>query len=84
LLCNAADERRWFINPGCIRLIDDLSTRTTDSAGAPTKVKSGDDSGHITDAAGYVVHKLFPINLDAAQMSAIGGGGASIGFGVVR
>jgi hypothetical protein len=62
LLCNAAGQRRLFIDPRCSRLIDDLEARYY-----KPRSKDPADSGtlgHITDALGYIVHRLFPIRLE--------------------
>jgi len=61
LLLNAAGERRWFIDPRCINLLNDLRNRAY-KEGSREPDDFG-DTGHITDAAGYVVHKLFPIRV---------------------
>jgi len=59
MFCNAADERRMFVDPCCEHLIEDLEAR----ARPPGKreVEDKDDRGHITDAMGYAVHALFPV-----------------------
>lgn len=61
LLCNAAGRRRCFVHPRCKRLRADLRDRAYGSDG----VTPGDygDLGHMSDALGYVVHRLFPIRL---------------------
>lgn len=60
LLCNAAGERRLYIDPRCKRLIDDLESRHYKPH--TREVQDGKDQGHISDALGYAVHRLFPIN----------------------
>ena len=62
MLENAAGERRMHVDPRCRRLIKDLESRHY-KAGSREPEDTG-DVGHITDAMGYVVHKLFPIKLD--------------------
>lgn len=61
MLCNADDERRLFVDPNCKQLIKDLKARTY-KPGSREPADTG-DIGHITDAMGYVVHRLFPIRL---------------------
>lgn len=61
MLCNAKQIRRIVVNPACIHLIEDLSTRQLAITGAPIGANS--DSGHITDALGYVIYGMFPIQL---------------------
>jgi hypothetical protein len=67
LLKSMSGKRRWFISPSCTHLIDDLSHRAVDDLGQP--VDATKDAGHISDAAGYVVHGLFPIHLSDLQDS---------------
>lgn len=58
LLCSASGIRRLIIDPRCVDLIADLQARTWKEG-----VREADDYGdvgHITDALGYVVHRLFP------------------------
>jgi hypothetical protein len=59
MLCNAANLRRLIVSPTCIHLIDDLAARQLDDVGQP--INATEDSGHITDALGYVIHGLFPL-----------------------
>jgi len=69
MLCNAAGDRRLFVDPRCKFLIDDLEqrayaegTRETDDEG---------DVGHITDALGYPVYRLYPIKVDTNELQTI-------------
>jgi hypothetical protein len=59
MLCNANGKRRLFVNPSCTHLIDDLGSRGVDKFGQPVDATAY--SGHPTDALGYVVHGLYPI-----------------------
>ena len=59
---NAAGERRMFVDPACRHLIRDLEIRGYEP-GTREPADSG-DVGHITDAMGYVVWRLFPLRLD--------------------
>jgi hypothetical protein len=61
MLCNAVGLRRMFISPSCTNLIADLQDRYY----KPGSRDLGDkgDLGHVTDAMGYAVHRLFPIKL---------------------
>ena len=62
MLCNAAGERRMFIDPKCKRLIKDLESRYYKPG--TTDVADSGDLGHITDAMGYAVHRLFPMRVN--------------------
>lgn len=62
LLCNAKGERRLMIHPKCTHLIDDLKARAyKEGTREPDDYA---DIGHMTDALGYPVHRMFPIRLD--------------------
>lgn len=60
MLCNANGDRRLFIHPRCKTLQIDLDNRAYKPG--TREVNDYGDIGHITDALGYVVHVLFPIN----------------------
>jgi len=61
-LCNANGNRRIFIHSRCKNLIRDLNARSyVEGTNEPND--SG-DIGHITDAFGYAVYKLFPLHLE--------------------
>lgn len=64
LLLNSNGDRRCHFSPSCIRLIDDLEHRHY----PPGSNEPDDDGdlGHMTDAWGYIVHRLFPIRLALA------------------
>lgn len=62
LLCNANGERRWIINPRCKRLIGDLKHRSF-KPGTKEAADSG-DMGHMSDGAGYVVVRCFPLRVE--------------------
>lgn len=58
--CNANNERRYMVNAqACPTFADHLEQQVWDDKGEPDK-KSGHD--HTNDAAGYVIHRLLPIN----------------------
>jgi hypothetical protein len=59
LLCNAAGQRRLYVDPRCKRLIDDLKARHYKPG--TREVQDSKDLGHITDALGYAVHWLYPV-----------------------
>ncbi len=59
MLCSASGERRLHVDPKCTNLISDLETRYY-RMGTSEPADSG-DLGHATDALGYVVHKLWPV-----------------------
>lgn len=69
LCCNAANKRRLFVSPTCVQLISDLDSRQLKDSGEPTSAdKFG---GHITDALGYIVYALFPIQLLSADLDLV-------------
>lgn len=70
LLCNALGVRRCFIHPKCKNLRSDLQQRTY-KPGTREPDDSG-DLGHITDALGYPIHKLFPIRVESANAGQVG------------
>jgi len=59
ILCNAAGQRRCYLHPKCVNLIQDLSSRAYEPGSR--EPDDHDDIGHITDAFGYVIHYLKPI-----------------------
>ncbi len=71
MLLNASGDRRMFIDPRCARLIADLEQRHY-KPGTREPEDTG-DLGHITDAMGYAVHRLFPvkIRIDAPSQSVV-------------
>ncbi len=62
MLCNAAGVRRMHVDPRCTHLIEDLEARHYKQG--TREVADSGDLGHITDAMGYAVHWLFPVQLD--------------------
>lgn len=59
LFLNAAGERRLVVHSRCRNLIRDLTTRAyVEGTSEPDDYG---DVGHVTDALGYVVHKMFPL-----------------------
>jgi len=63
LFCSAGGVRRCFIHQRCRRLIADLEQRVyKDGTNEPHDYG---DIGHITDALGYIIHRLWPVRLDA-------------------
>lgn len=67
MFCNAAEQRRMFIDPRCVNLIKDCEARyykpgTTEPADIGVL-------GHMTDALGYPVHYRFPlrVQMDSVQ-----------------
>jgi len=61
MFLNAAGERRCFIHPRCKNLIRDLTVRAY-TAGT-SEPDDHDDISHASDAAGYLIHWLFPLRL---------------------
>ena len=66
LCCNGAGHRRLFVSPNCRHLIDDLLNRSLSPDGEPEPAVPGlaHDSGHMTDALGYLVFHHFPVKVD--------------------
>lgn len=61
LACNAEGQRRLFVDPRCTHLIDDLENRAyVEGERSPD---DWGDVGHITDALGYIIYKVFPIRV---------------------
>ena len=61
LLLNAAGHRRWKIHPRCRYVVIDLKTRGYKEG--TSEPNDSHDQGHMSDAATYPVHRLFPIRL---------------------
>ncbi len=62
---NAAGDRRCFIHPRCKNLIRDLVVRAY-TAGT-SEPDDHDDVSHSSDAAGYMIHWLFPLRIVNTQ-----------------
>lgn len=63
-LCkNAAGDRKLRVHPRCQHLIEDLRTRSLNDYGEPMPAEPGQkhDSGHATDALGYLVWAYYPV-----------------------
>jgi hypothetical protein len=60
-LCNAAGKRRVFIHPRCIYLREDLKQRRYKEH--TREVDDSNGGGHMSDAFGYVVMRLMPIEI---------------------
>jgi len=65
LLCNTKGERNCYIHPKCTHLIQDLKSRAY-KEGTSIPDDYG-DVGHMTDALGYIIHKVFPIRLRSVE-----------------
>lgn len=61
MFCNAASQYRMHVDMRCEHLIDDLQSRYYTPG--TTEPKDTGDLGHMTDAMGYVVYSLFPIEV---------------------
>lgn len=61
MLCNAKGERRVLIHPRCKHLRDDLQNRAY--CEGKNEPDDYNDIGHISDAFGYIIHRLFPIRV---------------------
>jgi hypothetical protein len=62
LLCNANSERRLFINPRCKWLIRDLTSLSYKPN--TREIQLGPGLGHMSDALGYIVYRLFPLRTE--------------------
>lgn len=58
MFCNANGIRRCFIHPRCKQLIKDLNQRGYKEF--TNEPNDSGDIGHITDALGYPLHRIFP------------------------
>jgi hypothetical protein len=65
--CAASKVRRLFVNPRCRYLKKDLESLSF-KPGTTDIDKSHPDAGHITDALGYVIHKLRPVLLEMNEV----------------
>jgi len=77
MLCNAAGQRRIFIDKSCVNLTDDLVARSY-KPGTNDPDGTG-DIGHISDALGYFIHYKFPIKIAPSQGARIVLGGQKNG-----
>ena len=59
MFCNAANGRRSFINPKCKHLRADLLERAYEEG--TSEPNDEGDVGHISDAFGYIIHRMFPV-----------------------
>lgn len=66
LLRNADNEHNLALHPRCAHTIADLRTRSLDPYGIPMPAEPGQahDSGHATDALGYLSYKYYPVVID--------------------
>lgn len=67
LLCNADGQRRLFVDPRCKTVIADLERRAYKPGGR--EPDDAGDVGHMTDALGYIVSRLFPLKLKIGASS---------------
>ena len=73
-LCNAAGQRRTYINPGCTFLIADLEQQAY-KAGTTDPDESDKSIGHMSDAFGYLIMLLLPMGVEQTDMDNISTGG---------
>lgn len=59
LFCNALGERRFWASPRCKNLIHDLTSRAY--VPGEKNPDDHDDIGHITDALGYIIWRVWPV-----------------------
>jgi hypothetical protein len=76
MLCNANNQRRLFINPKCKNLRNDLEHRAY-IEGTREPDNSNADHGHISDALGYGIYRIFPLKTLSEGVRE-----ASINFGI--
>jgi len=62
---NAAGERRCLVHPRCRNLIKDLNVRSYEPG--TSEPDDHDDISHASDALGYLVHWLYPLNIKGQQ-----------------
>jgi hypothetical protein len=75
MFCNAAGDRRMFVDPRCVHLIEDIENRAYKEG--TREVADGKMQGHITDAMGYPTYWLFPIRLAQQGRAAVIVGGTT-------
>lgn len=69
MFCNAQGERRYLVNAEkCPTYADCLEQQVWDKYGEPDKSQGKD---HANDAAGYYIHKEFPIHRPVTKVSAL-------------
>ena len=59
MLCSESGDRRLHIAPHCTNLVSDLEGRFYKMG--TREPSDSEDLGHMTDALGYIVHKIWPI-----------------------
>jgi len=69
-ICNGAGQRNLFIDPNVKHLIHDLEVRTY-KLGTREADDSNKDSGHPSDALGYILHRRWPLNLTIPNMQIV-------------
>jgi len=69
-ICDGNGNRWIYVDPKCKHLIYDLKTRTY-KPGTREADDSNKDSGHPTDALGYICHKRWPLRLTPIGNSGI-------------
>lgn len=70
LFQSASGRRRCYIHPRCKNLIKDLNTRGYKEG--TTEPDDSGDIGHITDALGYVIHRMYPLMLVVKDTARVG------------
>lgn len=69
LLCNAHGHRNLLVHPKCSNLINDLNSRSyKEESHEPDDYG---DIGHISDALGYIVCKVFPLRAFVTKAPAV-------------
>lgn len=76
MLRNAKGTVRLFIHPKCEKLREDLESRTY-KEGTREADDTNLDSGHITDALGYPIHRLFAVRIESDDTGKVFMGGSA-------
>jgi hypothetical protein len=63
LFCNADGARCCKVHPRCVNLIRDLTFRAYKEGG--NEPDDYGDVGHISDALGYIIHRIWPMRYEA-------------------
>lgn len=68
LFMNAAGKSRFELHPRCVNVKNDLEVRAYKEG-----TREPDDSdktvGHMSDAVGYVIHRLFPVSVNPPEQT---------------
>lgn len=68
---NAKGDIRIYISYNCKRLINDFNTISYVEGTSEVEDYRGTDIGHMSDAMGYVIHSLMPVELEITAVPSI-------------